>query len=449
MTSIRKRAAYRIAFTYAAAFALTIVLLGTAVYFAADAEFRHQRDQMIAEELEDLAQEGLGAKLVHEITKREGWRTRDAFGYALFDPSGRQIAGKLATSRPPVGFTTIQARKAGGSAEAARAKAVNVRDGSRLVVALGAAGIAAVDNTILWLFGLGFLVVIVTGAVGALLLGRYLSRRLTAISSTTDAFVKGDLEHRVAISGQGDEFDTVGIGLNAMLDRIVALMENLKQISSDVAHDLRTPLLRLCSQLEQVGKVDGAAERALQQGDELMRLFSAILRISEVEGGSLEGTFAPVDLSTLVEEMGESFVPAVQDRERILEWSAAPGIGILGDRELLAQVMVNLIDNACVHTPPGTLISLDLQRDENGAVLSVSDDGPGVSVGEQSAILRRFYRAEASRTTPGNGLGLSLVAAVASAHRGTVTVTDCHPGLRVAIAFPAARLFVPDGTELT
>ncbi|MES2056427.1 MAG: HAMP domain-containing sensor histidine kinase, partial [Pseudomonadota bacterium] len=411
MANLRTSAAYRIAFTYAAAFAAAILLLGVAVYFAADAEFRQQRDQTISDEIADLAQEGRGQKLAREIAEREAGRTTHSFGYALFDSNGKRISGALDTARPPTGFSMIIFRDPVEGPDAARAKAIDLPSGERLVVAVDSEAIETIDATILTLFGTAFVIVLVIGAAGALLLGRYLRHRLGAIEVTANAIVAGDLAQRMPVGPNRDEFDTAALALNAMLDRIAGLMENLRQVSSDVAHDLRTPLLRLRSQLEQVGKVDGAAQRAIDQGEELLKLFGSILRIAEVEGGGLEQGFTRIDLSALAEDVADSFLPALSDSGRNFCWTVTPDIIVRGDRELLAQAIANLLDNTRIHTPIGTNVILLLETSPEWIRLSVADNGPGVPAADSQAILRRFHRTEASRTTPGNGLGLSLVTA--------------------------------------
>ncbi|HEX7851813.1 MAG TPA: HAMP domain-containing sensor histidine kinase [Sphingomonas sp.] len=434
--NFRTSAAYRIAFTYAAAFAAAILLLGVAVYFAADAEFRRQRDQALSEEVADLAGEGNRANLAREIAERETGRATVAFGYALFDRSGKRVAGALDTPRPPTGFGEIIFRDPVEGPDLARAKAIDLANGDRLVVAADSEPIETIDATILWLFGIAFVVVLAVGAVGALLLGRYLRHRLGAIATTANAIVGGSLDHRMPVGPNRDEFDAAALALNAMLDRVAGLMENLRQVSSDVAHDLRTPLLKLRGQLDQVGRVEGAEQRAIELGDELIILFAAILRIAEVEGGGLEQSFARVDLSSLAEDVADSFRPALTDSGHALTWEIDPAIVVHGNRELLAQAITNLLDNARVHTPAGTQVTLSLDAGGDWVRLAVADNGPGVSHADRAAIMRRFYRTEASRTTPGNGLGLSLVGAVAAAHGGSVAIDDNRPGLVITIILP-------------
>ncbi|WP_404366145.1 ATP-binding protein [Sphingomonas sp. MMS24-J45] len=442
MAKVKSSAAHRIAFVYSAAFALAVVFLGFAMYLVADADFRRQQDGLVKQEAANLAQEyndGGLPDIARAIATREAGGSIKAFGYALFDRSGRRVAGSLDTPRPAPGVHTIVFRDPTEGLDSARAETRQLGGGYRLVVARDTEIMEGIDRTIILLFGAAFVLVVAFGIVGALALGGYLQRRLEGISGVARAIMAGDMAQRVSVGGRGDEFDAAGAALNTMLDRIEQLMDNLRQVSSDVAHDLRTPLLRLRNQLEQVGKVDGAAARAIELGDAVLALFGSLLRIAEVEGGGLARTFVAIDLSYLVSEIAESFAPAFADGGRCLAWSIAPDVTVLGDRELIAQALVNLLDNARLHTPLGTKIDILLvAADDTTVRLEVCDNGPGVPLSDHARILQRFARGEASRTTPGNGLGLSLVAAVASAHGGKVVVSDNHPGLRVSLALPKA-----------
>ena len=436
MREIRSNAGYRIALLYSATFAVAILLLGIAVYFAADAEFRRQREAALREETSELSMIDNRADLIGEIARRERNAPIDGFGYAVFDSAGRRVAGLLDTALPKLGIGPIVFKDPREGDDMAVADTVMLRHGDRLVVAIDSEAIEQIDRTILALFGGAFVVVLAIGGIGAFVLGSYLRRRLATIGDTAQSIVAGDLNRRVAISAANDEFDQAGKALNAMLDRIGQLMENLRQVSSDVAHDLRTPLLRLRNQLEQVGTVEGAAQRAIELGDDVLKLFGSILRISEVEGGSLSRGFAPVALGKLIEDIGDTFRPAILDSGRTLHCTIDPDICVLGDRELLAQAAANLLDNARIHTPPGTEVVLSLDAGAAWVRLGVADDGPGVAVEERTRILDRFYRTERSRTTPGNGLGLSLVAAVAAAHGGSVSVGTHKTGLHVTLILP-------------
>ena len=199
MANLKSSAAYRIAFTYAAAFAAAILVLGIAVYFAADAEFRSLRDQAISDELADLSHEGGGSGLIREINEREHGRTAEPFGYALFDRFGKRIAGGLDTPRPVIGFSMIVFRDPAEGADIARAKAIDLPDGERLTVAVDSEAVEAIDATILTLFGIAFVIVLIVGVVSALILGRYLRGRLGAISATANAIVTGNLDQRMPV----------------------------------------------------------------------------------------------------------------------------------------------------------------------------------------------------------------------------------------------------------
>jgi signal transduction histidine kinase len=441
MGEVRTSAAYRIAFTYSAAFALAIVLLGMAVYFAADADFRGQQDDAIVEETGEMLNayrdKGL-AELRERVGAGQGGGVAQ-FGYALFDPAGRREAGALAIARPAQGWRDVTVVDPVEGPDALRALTTTMPDGRTLVVAAESEALERMDRTILMLFGAAFVVVVGLGGVGALLLGTYLRRRLARISDTARAIVAGDLTQRIPVGARGDEFDALAGSLNAMLDRIARLLDSLRQVSGDVAHDLRTPLARLRGTLEAM--LDGppdrtAMKRALNQSDELLVLFAAILRISEVEGGALARSFAPVDLAALTADICDTYAPAVADGGRVLSCRGSADGWVMGDRELIAQALVNLLDNAQVHTPAGSRITVTIAAEADAVALSVADDGPGVAAADRERIVHRFVRLERSRTTPGHGLGLNLVAAIAAAHGGTLTITDNAPGLRATIRLP-------------
>jgi signal transduction histidine kinase len=251
----------------------------------------------------------------------------------------------------------------------------------------------------------------------------------------------------VPVRGTGDDLDRLAGTLNRMLDRIGALMESLHQVSSDVAHDLRTPLSRLYQGLEHARthahsarEYETAVDAALREAEGLLDTFSALLRIAQVEGASPRAEFGRVDLSAVAESIADAYRPDAEEAGHILTASVAPGVAVHGDQELLTQAAANLVENALRHTPPSTRITVRLSADpEAGACLSVEDDGPGVDGEDLPRLVHRFYRGERSRTTPGNGLGLSLVAAVADLHGATLRLRNAGPGLWVSLTFPAGQ----------
>lgn len=444
MIGIRRSAAYRIAFTYSAALATSILLLGALVFFAADAAFRQQQDAALVEEasqlVADFHSEGPD-DLLEAIRARAGGTGSASFGYALFDTHGRRVAGDLDLPQPPFGLHDVDFRTDHGL-DPARALTTRLDADRTLVVAIDSDAVEQIDATILSLFAGAFVLVLVIGTAGALLLGGYLRRRLARISGTAQAIAGGNLERRVPVSPRGDEFDALAGTINRMLDRIGLLLEKLRQVSSDVAHDLRTPVSRLRTRLEGALQAPaGPADRstmaaAIEQIDGILALFAGILRIAEVEGGAVAASFAPVDVSSLIGDIGEAFGPAVRDGGRPFSCEVEPDLAITGDRELLAQAIVNLIDNAQIHTPSGTAIILDAEGSDDWVRITVADRGLGVVAADRERIIQRFVRLDASRSAPGNGLGLNLTQAIVVAHGGSLVIGDNAPGLKVTVVLP-------------
>lgn len=245
------------------------------------------------------------------------------------------------------------------------------------------------------------------------------------VSATAEAIIGGDLARRVPIDRSGSEFDRLAMTLNLMLDRIGALMDNLRQVSTDVAHDLRTPLTRLHAQLDRAADGDPDAIAAAQhQAGELLEIFAALLRIAEIEGLSDRRRPADVDISTLLNEMVETYRPDIESAGRRIVATVDPNLALVGDRRLLAQAISNLIENGLRHSPEGATIMVTGRSHKDRLKITVKDDGPGVTIADASRLFQRFARAEASRTTPGHGLGLALVRAVATAHRGHAEIVS-------------------------
>ncbi|MBX9814283.1 MAG: hypothetical protein A4S12_11200 [Proteobacteria bacterium SG_bin5] len=443
MTRLLASAAYRIAFVYAAIFALTIAALGVTVYFAADRQIGQQQDETLRLEAAELVAEHDGddlSELRATIDARARAGGRNSFLYGLYDARGRWRAGTLRFMPPPPrGFHWMTL-----ASGPTRLLVAPLRRGDMLIVALDGDALGAVERIILELTLAAMGIAIIVGVVGAVLLGGYLRQRLEMVGETAEAIARGNFDRRVPVSPRGDEFDRLGMALNAMLDRIVQLLENLRQVSSDVAHDLRTPLARLRGEVELAlgtGEAAGdpqvqhaALERALKQSDDLLKLFAAILRISEVEGGSVKRGFGLVDVSALAEDLHEAYGPAVTDGGRSIAADIAPGLIVRGDRELIAQGLINLLDNAQRHTPLGTHILIAARAAGADAVeLEVADDGPGVPEKDRARVVRRFVRLDPSRGEGGHGLGLNLVAAIAAAHDGRLVIGDNAPGLRAVL----------------
>jgi signal transduction histidine kinase len=270
-----------------------------------------------------------------------------------------------------------------------------------------------------------------------MLMGRGVTRRAAAMDAALARVEAGEFGHRLPVRAGGDEFDRLARRINAALDRVQSLMQTLRQVTDDIAHDLRTPLSRLRQRLEGVLREPddagwrAATEAAIQDCEHLLEIFAALLRIAQVESGARRAGFAPLDLSALVATVAEVYTPAAEERCQRLEAGIAPGVTVTGDRELLTQAVANLLDNAVKHGREGGRVSLALTPD---ATITVTDDGAGIPAEAREAVLRRFHRLDAARSRPGAGLGLALVAAVAELHGARLTLGDAAPGLRATLA---------------
>lgn len=288
------------------------------------------------------------------------------------------------------------------------------------------------------------LIALTLAFAGGLLMSALALRRVGSLDRTARAIFEGDLGQRMPVRGTGDEFDRLATSLNRMLDRISALMDGLQQVSTDVAHDLRTPLSRLRQRLEDFGQSQLTGDQrqslrsAIAEADEILSIFAALVQIAQVEGGILRSRFEKIDLGMAAAEVGEVYQSVAEGGGHSLAVDAETGAVVRGNRQLLVQLIVNLVENAISHTPPGTSIRLGVRRRSGRIVLTVADDGPGIPAEERSHVFRRFFRLDQSRSTPGTGLGLALVAAIAEIHGILIELGDNSPGLRMTLTFPAS-----------
>lgn len=435
----RSSTAFRFAAFYSLAFTAVILALGAAMYWAVRSELRYDLDQRVVIERNAVVRDAAAQGLAHVIAERSG-DDRGDMQYALLDASGRLLAGRKMVAPPKrLGWSEIDFVKDNGDPDYTRVTASRTADGGMLIVGADPEAIESLDERMLPLFAIAFGLIVAIGIAGAFWLGGAITRRLASINGTAKAIIGGDLSQRMPLTGSGDEFDRLSATLNLMLDRIAGLLDNLRQVSSDIAHDLRTPLTRLRQKLElgadasDPATLRGAIEEAGEQADEILSLFTAILSISEIEGSALR--FRQFDLSALIADLADSYRLAAEDDGRTLTCAVAPGIAINGQRELVAQLFVNLLDNALRHTPEGAEIAVSLEESASRAVLTVSDNGPGIAEEDRARVFERFVRLDRSRTTPGHGLGLRLVSAIAAAHGATVALEDNHPGVKIMISF--------------
>ena len=288
----------------------------------------------------------------------------------------------------------------------------------------------------------GFLMLLLALAGGSLI-SRNVLARLDSINRTSREIMAGDLSRRVPVTRAGDEFDELASNLNRMLDRTERLMRGMRDVTDSIAHDLRTPLNRLRNRLEgtlanldsdsREGKEIGAA---VDETDQLIGTFNALLLIAEAEAGVAREAMAPVDLPAVVEGVAELYGPVAEEKSVALEIAPCGQVTIAGNKRLISQALANLLDNAIKYTPSGGSVKVAVADTPAGVALSVADTGPGIPAEARAHVLERFVRLEESRNSPGTGLGLSLVAAVARLHDARLDLDDNRPGLKATLVFP-------------
>lgn len=444
---------FRLAALYAVFFVLSSVALLALVYWYTLGAMKTNLENVIStriEKLQILDEEG-GLRAVETEVQRQNARRDTRFRYVLFDPRGKRVSGPALPGRLGeqwVEFEIENKRTQPGERDfALRGRGLRLPGGWLLWVGHDASSVHELREHLAGALSVALIMTVMLALAGGVFTGRSVSRRVEAMNRTARSIMAGDLSRRLTVTGTGDEFDRLAEQFNAMLERIQALMENLRQVSSDIAHDLRTPLSHLRQRLEHLRAHAGGTEECLRTVDDaigetetILATFDALLRIAQIESGRRQGGFAHVDLSSLLQELVEIYSPVAEDMEHELISRVSDGIQVEGDRRLLTQMFVNLIENALRHTPPDTRVELDLAQAADGSVTAtVTDNGPGVPIDERKKVFQRFYRLDTSRSTPGCGLGLSLVTAVAELHDLTVSLDDNHPGLRVSVHFPLRR----------
>lgn len=426
-------------------FTVATIVIGSIAYVVTHEALEEQLDHRIAVETDALLQEARErgvARVADSIRLRARARTKSSLDYLLVDEAGRPIASTVTPLTPlKTGYDEFFRFRRGNYTGLGQSFTRPI-PGGMLVVIADRRDLHEIDRMLETLFAAALGAMLAIGVGAAALIGWLTRRRLARIDTTAQAIIAGDLTHRVARDGSDSEFDRLAATFNQMLDRISALMENLRQVSSDVAHDLRTPLTRLCNQLERAltGQDEtvrtSAIHAARDQASELLEIFAAILRIAEVEGLAAQRALAPVDLSALLEEMVDTYSPDFEASGRHLLSVISRNLEVRGDRRLLAQAMSNLLENALRHTPVGTTATL-LAKSAAGAIeVTLEDDGPGVPRAEADRLFQRFARTEASRTTEGHGLGLALVRAVAVGHGGDATLSRFTGGFGILLHLP-------------
>jgi signal transduction histidine kinase len=441
--------AFRFALLLALAFAASSMLLLLVVersissYALAATEGGLRSETAI---LQGEDKEGGRASLITAIDRHRRAGGAEAFRYQLVDRDGRPLVNDLGATAARLGWGTVDVTDDPSSPsrdgrETFKTLGVALPHGGVLVVGTDTYDIQALRDRLdrfTILAGLGITLVAV---IGGYLIGGLFLRRLDRVNAAIERIMAGAVTERLPTIGISREFDLLSANLNRMLDRIETLLDGLRQVSTDIAHDLRTPLTRLRQQLEatreagEAGVYEAGIDAAIAQTDEILGIFRALLRIGTLDGGDGRQHFTRVDLSEVLERVVAAHQPVAEDAGKTLRADIATGLCVAGDAELLAQLLTNLIDNAIRHTPPGSQIVGRLARVEDAVIAEISDTGPGIPANERDRVLTRFYRLDRSRNLPGAGLGMALVAAIASLHRAPLALLDNAPGLRVRLSF--------------
>lgn len=448
-----RNVSFRLISIYSVLFTISSSLLFGVIYWiASQALLQQVHDALLRETsaLVDDFQSGGMDELIRSIAERLTAPELPPTYALLLDASGRKLAGNLESEDRVSGFVTLAIpHKAGRETSHDNdaeygiiAFGRELSGGAYLLIGEEGDKIVEAKVAILKAFWWGMGTVLALSVAGGVLISMGFLKRIDDINQTTQAIMAGNLADRVPTRATNDELDQLAANLNAMLDRIQVLMDSLRQVSSDIAHDLRMPLSRLRQRLEG-GKSRIVTENeyqyildaAIADTDKILSIFSALLSIAQVESGARRKAFVSVDLAEVIATLTEAYGAVAEDRGQTLTAHIAPKVLIQGDRELLTQMFANLLENAIRHSPGGTRIMLHVSRESDSVMAVINDNGPGIPKEEWEKVFNRFYRLDRSRSTSGSGLGLALVKAIADLHDASLELSDANPGLQVCVRF--------------
>jgi len=452
---------FRIALLYLLLLGLTLTLVLGFIYWQTAGLIERQTDETVQAEIRGLAEqyrdEGLG-RLMEVIHERSGPRGVAENVYLLTGPSFQPMAGNLtnwpAAAGEQDGWLEVKLARRddpSGVPHVIRGRAFELAGGYHLFVGRDTVERGDFRSIMAGALAWAVLPALLLGLVGGALIGRYSLARVDAVRAASEDIVRGDLSRRVPLTGSGDEFDRLATTINTMLERIETLMGGMRLVTDSLAHDLRSPLTRAKGAIEMALRRPGenggddaesyrqALEQTAVELEHILRTFEALINIAQAEAGLNRLTLGALDLSALTQDLVEVYQPIVEEAGMELTGTIADDVVIEGHRQLLAQALANLLDNAVKYSPRGSHINLTLARAGEAATLTIADTGSGIPVADRERVLQRFVRLDASRGTPGSGLGLSLVAAVAKLHEVNLTLDDNRPGLKVTLAFPRVQ----------
>ena len=437
---------FRITMSCTLTFIGALLLMSVVFYFGGTALWRGEIEETVVEEYQAVsgafAADGL-AGVKRLIDQRAAPVTDEGYIYFLQAPDGAKLAGQLPTAAPTEGWRDVVPPN-GEEDEPFIARGAFLPDGSFLLVGHDAHAlhdaVELVEEGIIWMLAIAVPLSLLTAIVSSALI----FRRLEAINRLSLEISRGHLDRRLPVGTKNDEFDRLAAHLNFMLDGIQDLTDSLRQVTNNIAHELRTPLTRIHNRVEAARRQPLSADDAKQildatvlELDGLLSAFGALLRIAYIDAGTLRSGFKEFELSETLDALAEDFEPIARDGGKHLTAQIAPGLRFFGDKRLVVQMIVNLLENAIAHSG-GDRIALSAETSSEGIAVRVSDNGVGIPEAERKKVFQRFYRLKEGASA-GYGLGLSLVAAIAKLHRIGIALMDNTPGLRVDLRFPRPR----------
>ncbi len=452
-----RSSAFNLAVGYVAFGFAALILFAAPLWYAWQVTIQDGRTEILRTDAARLAevfrQESVSG-LTAYIKTRVGMQIAGERILLLTDPSLRPLAGNLPAwpQDMPLGPGTysLPVHLAGKPAHAMFAHTV-LPGGYHLLVGRDQALFQPLTSRFWYGLAAAVAVLLGAGALGGLMIRRAVLQRVHGLRHTVQAIVAGDLSHRLAVQHGSDELNTLSVTINGMLDQIEQLVHGVRDVSNAIAHDLRTPLAELRSRLEELSltrpgteETFAEIEAAVADVDRVIRIFNALLRLAEIDTGMRRSGFVQVNASELAKQAVDFYQPAAELKGIAVTFRADEPTLVSGDPVLLAQAIGNLIDNALKYSSSGGVIAVQVQRRAEGAIeITIADSGPGIPDAEKPRVLTRFYRGDASRGTPGVGLGLTLVASVAKVHGGQLELNDNHPGLRAQMVIaPGAAVAV-------
>lgn len=450
--SFVRSSTFRLSLFYVLLFLFSVAALFGFIYVQTIAAIDRETDQATKADAAALIQEYTAQGLAGLIDAVEDRVAPDRVGdglYLLVDEDGVPLAANIHSwpvADPDArGWISFTIGRDDGPHQA-RGLTYALKDGSKLLVARDLHARLDFQGVMIDAAYYSLALILVLGVGGGLLISRRMLNRLGAINRAAERIMSGELSHRIATSGGNDEFDRLSDTLNAMLEEIRRLMNGMRTVTDNIAHDLRSPLTRMRSRLEMAlldpGDAEAqrrAIERTIVDADQLLATFKALLSIADAESGSARTSMSPLDLGAMAVDIADLYGPASEERGITMRCAEAQGT-VLGSRQLLFQAISNLVDNALKHTPTGGAITISVSSGAHGVRLTVADTGSGIPKADRERVLEPFVRLDTSRTTPGSGLGLALVAAIARLHGARIGLDDNAPGLAVILTFPPVAM---------